>query len=74
VEARSVRQLEWQAGRIEDCVYAGFLKDLAEVWASHGKQTMISTARTNPAVFFATCARLISNDVRVTVEQRYPAI
>ena len=23
---------------------AGFLKDLAEVWASHGKQTMISTA------------------------------
>ena len=51
---------------------AGFLKDLAEVWASHGKQTMISTAQTNPAVFFATCARLIPNDVRVTVERQLP--
>jgi hypothetical protein len=26
----------------------GFLKDLAEVWALHGKRTMISTAQTNP--------------------------
>ena len=41
-----------------------FLKDLAAVWATRGKQTMISTAQTNPAVFFATCARLIPNDVR----------
>ena len=50
----------------------GFLKDLAAVWATHGKQTMISTAQTNPAVFFATCARLLPNDVRVTVEQQLP--
>ena len=50
----------------------GFLKDLGEVWATHGKQTMISTAQTNPAVFFATCARLLPNDVRVTVEQSLP--
>jgi Family of unknown function (DUF5681) len=48
---------------------AGFLKDLAEVWASHGKQTMISTAQTNPAVFFATCARLIGPEVKLTIEQ-----
>ena len=47
----------------------GFLKDLAEVWASHGKQTMISTAETNPAVFFATCARLIGPEVKLTIEQ-----
>jgi hypothetical protein len=33
---------------------------------------MVKTARTNPAVFFATCARLIPNDVRVTVEQSLP--
>ena len=33
---------------------------------------MVKTARTNPAVFFATCARLIPNDVRVTVEQQLP--
>ena len=50
----------------------GFLKDLAEVWASHGKQTMISTAETNPAVFFATCARLIGPEVKLTIEQSLP--
>ena len=50
----------------------GFLKDLAEVWASHGKQTMISTAQTNPAVFFATCARLIGPEVKLTIEQQLP--
>ena len=50
----------------------GFLKDLAEVWASHGKQTMISTAQTNPAVFFATCARLIGPEVKLTIEQSLP--
>ena len=33
---------------------------------------MVKTARTNPAAFFATCARLIPNDVRVTVEQQLP--
>jgi hypothetical protein len=34
---------------------------------------MVKTARTNPAVFFATCARLIpTNDVRVTVQQQLP--
>ena len=31
---------------------------------------MVKTARTNPAVFFATCARLIPNNVRVTVQQQ----
>jgi len=35
---------------------------------------MISTARTNPAVFFATCARLIPQDVRVAVEQTYAGL
>src|SRR6478672_3072496 len=44
---------------------AGFLRDLAEVWSEEGRETMVKTARTNPAVFFATCARLIPNDVRV---------
>ena len=33
---------------------------------------MVKTARTNPAVFFATCAQLIPNDVRVRVEQQLP--
>src|SRR6478672_10154007 len=51
---------------------AGFLRDLAEVWSEEVRETMVKTARTNPAVFFATCARLIPNDVRVTVEQQLP--
>ena len=33
---------------------------------------MISTAETNPAVFFATCARLIGPEVKLTIEQTPP--
>ena len=51
---------------------AGFHRDLAEVWQSKGKQSMEWTADNQPAVFFATCARLLPNDVRVTVEQSLP--
>ena len=50
----------------------GFLKDLAGVWASHGKETMIKTAQDNPGVFFATCARLIGPEVKLTIEQQLP--
>ena len=50
----------------------GFLKDLAEVWAEHGKETMIKTAQDNPGVFFATCARLIGPEVKLTIEQSLP--
>ena len=46
---------------------------LAEVWQAKGKQAMNWTADNQPAVFFATCARLLPNDVRVTVEQSFPA-
>jgi len=51
---------------------AGFTRDLAEVWADKGKAAMLYTAEKRPAVFFATCARLLPNDVRVTVEQQLP--
>ena len=51
---------------------AGFTRDLAAVWASHGRSSMLYTAEKQPAVFFATCARLLPNDVRVTVEQSLP--
>src|ERR1700721_963767 len=50
----------------------GFTRDLAEVWQAKGKQAMNWTADNQPAVFFATCARLLPNDVRVTVEQHLP--
>ena len=51
---------------------AGFTRDLAEVWAEKGKASMLYTAEKQPAVFFAICARLLPNDVRVTVEQSLP--
>ena len=50
---------------------AGFLKDLAEVWQAEGRGTMLHTAKTQPATFFAVCARLIPSDVKLTVEQTY---
>ena len=37
------------------------------VGASHGKETMIKTAQDNPGVFFATCARLIGPEVKLTI-------
>ena len=51
---------------------AGFHRDLAEVWAKHGRAAMEKTAQDQPGVFFATCVRLLPNDVRVTVEQSLP--
>ena len=50
----------------------GFLKDLAEVWADKGKAAMLYTAEKQPAVFFATCARLIGPEVKLTIEQSLP--
>ena len=53
---------------------AGFTRDLAEVWAMHGRETMIKTATDQPAVFFATCARLLPADVKLTIEQSYAGL
>jgi hypothetical protein len=50
---------------------AAFLRDLAEVWSEHGRETMVSTAKTNPAVFFATCARLCPANVELTIRETY---
>jgi len=33
---------------------------------------MIKTAQDNPAVYFATCARLIGPEVKLTIEQSLP--
>ena len=48
---------------------AGFLRDLAEVWQAEGRGAMLRAAKTQPAIFFAVCARLIPSDVKLTVEQ-----
>src|SRR5215471_6777200 len=51
-----------------------FLKDLAEVWSEEGREAMVKTAKTNPTVFFATCARLIGPEVKLTIEQNYAGL
>ena len=51
---------------------AGFLRDLAEVWSQEVRETMVKTARTSPATFFAVCARLIGPEVKITLEQSLP--
>jgi hypothetical protein len=41
-------------------------------WSASWVEAMLYTAEKQPAAFFATCARLLPNDVRVTVEQSLP--
>src|SRR6516225_7801695 len=56
-------------------VFSGaFMRDLAEVWAEHGKDTMLRTARSSPETFFATCARLLPKDVELTIRQHYTGL
>jgi hypothetical protein len=49
-----------------------FCRDLAEVWSEEGREAMLKTAKTNPTVFFATCARLIGPEVKLTIQQALP--
>src|SRR6516165_9879262 len=51
-----------------------FMRDLAEVWAEHGKDTMLRTAKSSPETFFATCARLLPKDVELTIRQHYSGL
>jgi hypothetical protein len=49
----------------------GFTRDLAEVWQAKGKQAMNWTADHQPAVFFATCARLLPNMFKLRSSSSY---
>ena len=70
---RQSGNLVWLAGSAGDLRLAqDFTCDLAEFWAEKGKASMLHTAEKQPAVFFATCARLLPNEVRVTVERSLP--
>jgi hypothetical protein len=46
-----------------------FLRGLAEVWLAEGRGTILHTAKTQPATFFAVCARLIPSDVKLTLSR-----
>jgi hypothetical protein len=48
-----------------------FLRDLADVWQAHGKESMVATARTNPQAFFAIASRLVPANVQLTIEQSF---
>ena len=49
-----------------------YSKNLASVWAERGRAAMEKTAIDQPTVFFATCARLIGPEVKLTIEQTLP--
>ena len=72
METRPIGNLNGRPVGTRQAFSAGFLRDLADVWSEEGRETMVKTAKTNPAVFFATCARLIPQDVKLTVEQSLP--
>ena len=52
---------------------AGFYRDLAEVWAAHGKDAMLDTATKQPATFLAIAAKLIPAQMQVTLQETLPA-
>ena len=45
---------------------------LAQVRQEHGRETMLRTAKNQPSVFFAACARLIGSEVKLTIQQSLP--
>ena len=67
-------QPEWQTCGSRTVFSQSFLKDLASVWAERGHAAMEKTAIDQPTVFFATCARLIGPEVKLTIEKTLPGI
>jgi hypothetical protein len=51
-----------------------FMQDLAAVWAAHGREKMVATAKVNPEAFFATCARLLPRDVAISIQAQPPVL
>ena len=51
---------------------SAFYRDLAEVWAAHGKDAMLNTAKTQPATFLGIASRLIPQQVAVDLQASLP--
>ena len=51
---------------------AAFYRDLAEVWAAHGKDAVLHTAKTQPATFLGIASRLIPQQVAVDLQASLP--
>ena len=52
---------------------AAFFADLGEVWAAHGKEAMLHTAKTQPATFLGLASKLIPQQVAVDLQASLPA-
>ncbi len=50
------------------------MRDLAETWAEHGRRAMELTAKTQPEVFFGTCARILPRDVAISIQANAPSL
>jgi hypothetical protein len=48
-----------------------FMEDLTPTWAQYGRATMEHCARTDPALFFSVCSKIIPKDLEVTVRQQF---
>jgi hypothetical protein len=51
MEAWTVGNLNGRPAGTRQAFSAGFNRDLAEVWAKHGRETMIKTVQDQPGVF-----------------------
>jgi len=49
-----------------------FVSDMAASWSQHGPKVLSDLARTQPAAFAGLCAKLIPQDVQVSLEARLP--
>src|ERR1700761_860645 len=73
---------QWKAGvsgnpngrpvGIRQAFSAAFYRDLADVWAAHGKDAMLNTAKTQPATFLGIASRLIPQQVAVDLQATLP--
>ena len=49
-----------------------FISDMSATWSQHGATVLSDLARTQPAAFAGLCAKLIPQDVQVSLEARLP--
>jgi hypothetical protein len=68
LEAWPKRQFERPTRRKSDNHFRRVSEGPCLRWSEEGRETMVKTARTNPTVFFAACASLIPQDVRLEVQ------
>jgi hypothetical protein len=72
MEARPIRQLEWQASWYPPSVLGWFSERPRRSLVRGRSRDDDQDGADNPSVFFAICARLIGPEVKLTIEQSLP--